>query len=207
MQKYSLDVLQCPVGLSHSGISLSSWQTNKTLSLAWTRGISSTQVVLWPSLFTLQWLWLPVHILRCSHHTPLFCASNRQRMLNQREINSNHSKSCTRTLCSTPKHNLQSDCCESCPGIKPQEENKHLGPMQSESLCMCCSRQSLQSEIRQKLRAMHALLHHSSGTDWEKNTPKGSSTQNSAETLAYAFPWHFLQIADLKPKLPQPPQS
>lgn len=40
MQKYSLDVLQCPAGLSHSGISVST--TNKTLSLGWTRGISST---------------------------------------------------------------------------------------------------------------------------------------------------------------------
>lgn len=115
MQKYSLDVLQCPAGLSHSGISVST--TNKTLQLGWTWGISSTDVVLCPPVFTLKWLWLRVHILRCSHHSPLLYASNCQRILNQREMNSNHGKSCTRTLHNTPKHKLKSDWCESCPGI------------------------------------------------------------------------------------------
>lgn len=146
MKKYSLDVLQCPAGLSRAGMSLSSWQTtNKTLSLGWTRGISSTCVALCPSV---QWLWLPVHILRFSHCSPLLYASNRQRILNQREINSNHGKSCTRTLHNTPQHRLTSDWCESCPGISETTGgNQHLGPMQSESTCMCYCRQSLQSEI------------------------------------------------------------
>lgn len=78
---------------------------------------------------TLQWLWLPVHILRCSHHSPLLCASNKQRILNQREINWKHSKSCTWTLHNTPKHKLKSDCCESYPGISETKGgNQTSGP-------------------------------------------------------------------------------
>lgn len=51
-------------------------------------------------------------------------------MLNQRKINSNHSKSCTtRTLHNTPKHKLKSDCCESCPGISETTGGKQTsGP-------------------------------------------------------------------------------
>lgn len=65
-------------------------------------------------------VYFAMALVTCAHPevlSPLSqpCASNRQRILNERE--NNHGKSCTRNLHNTPKHKLKSDWCESCPGI------------------------------------------------------------------------------------------
>lgn len=75
-----------------------------------------------------------------------YMPQNRQRILKQREMNSNHSKSCWRALQNSPKNKLKSDWLESWPGISWNHRRQaNIWTTCSLIPCTrCYSRQSLQ---------------------------------------------------------------